>query len=173
MQFEHGQTVKTRITKPSVQVRATAPAQAILHDPVIFRLEVANTGSATAQDVVLTDELPDGLQFIDGKPTPKPEKPLTWKLGDLAPGQTRRVEYQAISKQTGAFRNKAEVKAAGGVRQKASSGVTVGEAKLTSPQDWATATARQSTDTLSDHGEQSRHDRGDERAGVRRAAVRD
>jgi uncharacterized repeat protein (TIGR01451 family) len=130
VQFEHGQTVKTRIAKPSVRLRATAPAQAVLHDPIIFHLDVTNTGPATARDVVVTDELPDGLQFIDGKPAPKPEKPLTWKLGDLAPGQTRRIEYQAISKQTGTFRNKAEVKAAGGAQQKAEASVTVGEAKL-------------------------------------------
>ena len=129
VQFEHGQTVKTRIAKPGVRLRATAPARP-LHDPIVFRLEVTNTGPAIAKDVVVTDELPDGLQFIDGKPAPKPEKPLTWKLGDLAPGQSRSVEYQAISKQTGTFRNKAEVKAAGGVQQKASASVTVGEAKL-------------------------------------------
>jgi uncharacterized repeat protein (TIGR01451 family) len=130
VQFEHGQTVKTRIAKPGVRVRATAPAQALLHDPIIFRLDVTNTGPATAKDVVLTDELPDGLQFIDGKPSPKPEKPLTWKLGDLPPGQSRHLEYQVISKQTGTFHNKAEVKAAGGVHQKARASLTVGEAKL-------------------------------------------
>src|SRR6185437_7435224 len=130
VQFEHGQTVKTRIAKASVGVRVIAPAQATLYQALTFRLEVTNTGPAPAKDVVVTDELPAGLEFLDGKPYPKPEKPLTWKLGELAPGQTRRIEYQAMSRQTGTFTNKVEVTAAGGVRQKASANVTVGEAKL-------------------------------------------
>jgi uncharacterized repeat protein (TIGR01451 family) len=130
VQYEHGQTVKTRVIKPGLKVRVTAPAQAILYHALTFRLEVANTGTVLAKDVVLTDDLPTGLEFVSGKPEPKPEKPLTWKLGDLAAGRTRIIEYQAISKKAGTFRNKAEVKAAGGVHQKASASVTVGEAKL-------------------------------------------
>ncbi len=133
VQFEHGQTVKTRIARPGVRLRVTAPAQALLHESITFRLEVTNTGPSLARDVVLTDELPKGLEFIGvvkGSPDPKPEAPLTWKLGDLAAGQTRRIEYQAISKQIGTFHDKAEVTAAGGVRQKASASITVGEAKL-------------------------------------------
>lgn len=130
VQFEHGQSVKTRIAKPGLQVRATAPARASLYHEVIFRLEVSNTGQAVAKDVVLTDELPAELEFYVGKPHPKPDKPLTWKLGDLAPGQTRRIEYQAISKKTGTFHNRAQVTAAGGLRRQASADVTVGEAKL-------------------------------------------
>ncbi len=130
VQFEQGQTVTTRIARPRLQVRATAPARAFLHDSITFRLEVTNTGPAPARDVVLTDELPAGLEFVKGEPYPKPEQPLTWKLGDLAPGQTRRVEYQAISKQTGTFANKAEVKAAGGLHETAAAKVVVGEAKL-------------------------------------------
>lgn len=130
VQFEHGQTVKTRIAKAGLQVRASAPKQASLYHEVIFRLEVSNTGQAIAKDVVLTDELPAELEFIDGKPRPKPDKPLTWKLGDLPPGQTRRIEYQAIAKKTGTFHNKAEATAAGGLRRQASADVTVGEAKL-------------------------------------------
>jgi uncharacterized repeat protein (TIGR01451 family) len=130
VQFEQGQTVATRIARPRLQVRATAPAQAFLHDSITFRLEIANTGSTPARDVVVTDELPAGLEFVKGQPYPKPEQPLTWKLGNLAPGQTRRIEYQAISKQTGTFANKVEVKAAGGVHEIASARVVVGEAKL-------------------------------------------
>ena len=130
VQFEHGQAVKTRIARPRVQFRASAPAQAMLHDSISFQLEVRNTGPMPVKDVVVTDELPDGLEFLNSKPDPAQEHPLTWKLGELAPGQSRRIEYQVISKKAGTWANKAELKAAGGVQEKASASVTVGEAKL-------------------------------------------
>jgi uncharacterized repeat protein (TIGR01451 family) len=78
----------------------------------------------------VNDELPAGLTFVSGKPEPNPEKPLTWKLGDVPPHQTRRIEYQVIAKETGTFRNNAKVTAAGGASLTNSAAVTVAEAKL-------------------------------------------
>jgi uncharacterized repeat protein (TIGR01451 family) len=131
VQFEHGQTIKTRIAKPSLGLRIIVPPRAVLPDPIALRLEVTNTGSMPAKDVVLKDELPDGLVFGKSNPELKgAEKPLIWKLGTLMPGQTRRVELQAIPTQAGTFTNQAEVTAAGGVSRKTSTEIIVGEAKL-------------------------------------------
>jgi uncharacterized repeat protein (TIGR01451 family) len=130
VQFEHGQRVTTRIVKPGVQVKVTVPTQAILYQSISFRIEVVNTGAVPLRDVVVTDELPEGLEFVEGKPAPKPEKPLTWRLGDLPPNQTRRIEYQVISKQNGIFRNKAKVTADGGASSTDSAAVSVVEPKL-------------------------------------------
>src|SRR5262249_41438369 len=113
VQFEHGQTIKTRVAKPSLGLRFIAPPRAVLPDPIALRLEVTNTGSMPAKDVVLKDELPDGLVF--GKSNPEltgSEKPLIWNLGTLMPGQTRRVELQVIPTQAGTYTNQAEVTAA-------------------------------------------------------------
>jgi uncharacterized repeat protein (TIGR01451 family) len=131
VQFEHGQTVRTKTTRPVLAVRATAPARAALYDPVTFRLEVSNTGTVPARDVVVTDELPAGLDFVKGKPEPRPDRPLTWKLGDLGPGKTAQVEYEALCKETGEHSNRVQVTAAGGVRRQTSCSVRVGEPKLT------------------------------------------
>ncbi len=130
VQFEHGQKVTTRIAKPSVSAKSTAQPKAMRYEAVTFRIDVANTGAAPLRNVVVNDELPAGLQFVSGKPEPNPEKPLTWKLGDVPPHQTRRIEYQAIAKETGTFRNKAKVTAAGGASVTDSAAVTVGEPKL-------------------------------------------
>jgi uncharacterized repeat protein (TIGR01451 family) len=129
VQFEHGQKVTTRIAKPSVRVKVTAPAQAMRYEAVSFRIEVANMGDAPLRNAVVSDELPAALEFVSGKPEPSAEKPLTWKLGDVPPHQTRQIEYQAIVKQTGTFRNKAKATASG-VSATDSAAVTVGEAKL-------------------------------------------
>lgn len=130
VQFEHGQKITTRIAKPGVQVKVTAPAQAIRYESFQFRIEVVNTGAVPLRNVVVTDELPTGLEFVDGKPAPNSEKPLTWKLGDLPPNQTRRIEYQVISKQTGTFHNNAKATADGGANAIGSATVTVVEPKL-------------------------------------------
>jgi uncharacterized repeat protein (TIGR01451 family) len=130
VQFEHGQKVTTRIAKPSVRAKATAPPQAMRYQEITFGIEVANTGTSPLRDVVVNDELPAGLVFVSGKPEPNAEKPLTWKLGDVPPRQTRHIEYKAISQQTGTFRNNAKVAAAGGASAKDSAAVTVGEPKL-------------------------------------------
>jgi uncharacterized repeat protein (TIGR01451 family) len=131
VQFEHGQTIKTRIAKPSLGLRIVVPPRAVLPDPIALRLEVTNTGSMPAKDVVLTDELPDSLVYGSSKPAlDGSEKPLVWKLGTLKPREMRRVELQVIPTKAGTFTNKAEVKAAGGVSRKARADITVGEAKL-------------------------------------------
>lgn len=147
VQFEHGQKVTTRIAKagetpalhsatvppdkPRVRVKITAPAQAILYREILFHIEVANPGSVPLRNVVVSSELPEGLEFVGGKPEPGgEEKPLTWKLGDLPPHQTRRLECRVISKQAGKFRTKAKATAEGGTNAADRADVTVGEAKL-------------------------------------------
>ena len=130
VQFEHGQCVRTRLTKSELRLQKEGPKQALLYDPLKYRLEVTNTGSAPATDVVVTDTLPDGLDFSDSTPSTKGDNPLTWKLGTIPAGQSRKIEYSVFAKKGGTLTNKAVVTAAGGQRQEASSTVVIGEAKL-------------------------------------------
>src|SRR5262249_13719761 len=105
-------------------------ARAPLYDFVTFRLEVTNAGPGPVRGVRLTDTLPEGLDFQNSRPATGGENPLSWDLGDLAPGQTRRVEYSAIPKKTGTFTNRAVVPAAGGLRQESSARLWIGEPRL-------------------------------------------
>jgi len=158
--FEHGQTVRTRVTPGGVpktipvpipvptppatadlQLRVTGPAQAVQSDAVTFILEVTNAGRADAANVVLTG-LPD-KEFTHGGSTPKEdsENPLTWKLGQLRPGQTVRVKCEMLAlipdKTSMLLQYKAEVRDASARVTGASARVMVnerpmaGEAKLT------------------------------------------
>ena len=130
VQFEHGQKVTTRIAKPGASVKLTVPAQAILYESIPFRIEVVNTETVALRNVVVTEELPAGLEFVSAKPEPSGDKPLTWKLGDLAPHQTRRIECEVISKKEGKFTTKVKVTAEGGATATDSAAVTVGKADL-------------------------------------------
>jgi uncharacterized repeat protein (TIGR01451 family) len=91
---------------------------------------VTNTGRAPARNVKLTDTLPDWVDLLNSKPANTGGDALTWDLGDLRPGETRRVEYLVAAKKVGAFTNRAVVEARGGLRQESSATVEVGEAAL-------------------------------------------
>jgi uncharacterized repeat protein (TIGR01451 family) len=128
--FEHGQCVTTRVSRPQLTVRKTGPTEASLNDMLTFRITVTNTGSVEANDVVLVETLPAGLQH-GHEPFDKP-KQLTWRLGSLAPGKSHTVEYQATARATGALRTAAEATAAGGILSDvARHTVTVGNRVMT------------------------------------------
>jgi uncharacterized repeat protein (TIGR01451 family) len=130
VQFEHGECVVTRVNRPGLDLRKSAPREAPLYDPITFRLEVRNTGRARARGVKVTDTLPEGLEFLNSKPATRGENPLTWDLGELAPGASRVIEYTAVGKKTGSYTNRALVEAGGGLRREARATVRVGESKL-------------------------------------------
>jgi uncharacterized repeat protein (TIGR01451 family) len=139
--FEHGQCVTTRVggpappVQPGLTIRKTAQRnQVLLYDAVLFRIEVTNSGSAPLDDVVVTDVLPRELRYETATPAPAtaPEQRslLRWNLGTVPPGEKRVIDYRALALQEGIFSNRAVVTAAGGLRQEASSSITVGKEKL-------------------------------------------
>jgi len=132
VQFEHGECVLTKIAapiasppagQPRLQVRKTGPAQAVLHDPISYQLVVTNAGAAAVQAVELTDQMPEGME--DGK-TGKSR--LTWSVGTLGAGESRRYEYQVITKKAGRLCNRAVV-TAGELRDETETCVEVRESK--------------------------------------------
>jgi uncharacterized repeat protein (TIGR01451 family) len=156
VQFEHGECVRTRLAKPgtaasatpptpsnpprplptgtpalsSLRVRTGGPTRVGVNDLVSFWIDIANTGSASLADVVVTDKLPDGLDFLDSTPPTDVSQTPRWDLGALGPGQTRRIAYRAVAKRGGSFTNHAEVTAAGGIKESAEATVAVDQAKL-------------------------------------------
>jgi uncharacterized repeat protein (TIGR01451 family) len=113
VQFEHGECVTTRITRPQLALRKTGPTEASVGEALTFRITVNNTGSAPAADVVLVESLVAGLQLGQEPFDRRTEK--TWRLGTLAPGQSETVEYQATARQAGRLCTAAEATAAGGI----------------------------------------------------------
>jgi uncharacterized repeat protein (TIGR01451 family) len=124
VQFEHGQCVRTQITRPGLSLRKLGPTQAVLYDSLTYQLIVTNTGAAEVTGVMLTDTLPAGLEHASGKNL------LSWDIGTLGPGQSRRVEYQVIAKKADRLCNQAVATAAGGLKEEVSHCVTVTEPRL-------------------------------------------
>ena len=65
-------------------------------DTVTYTLTVKNEGSAAANDVVVTDQLPDGVTFVSATaPCAEAAGTVTCALGSLAAGATRTVTITA------------------------------------------------------------------------------
>ncbi len=131
VQFDHGQCVQTRVVGPDLRFRLLGKSDAQVGDPLTYQIEVTNAGQGQARGVRVDISLPPGLEYYSKSPSAKSHNSLTANLGTLAPGQTRRVEYQVLATRQGTLDTRAVVTAEGGLRQKADSVVTVGEAKLT------------------------------------------
>jgi uncharacterized repeat protein (TIGR01451 family) len=66
-------------------------------DEVTYTITVHNAGEGDADGVVLTDELPEELEFMDGTEQPRYREPatVTWPAFDLAAGEERSVTVTA------------------------------------------------------------------------------
>ena len=71
--------------KPVLTCEKCGPAEVCPGDPVHYTITVTNHGSCTAEEVVVTDNVPEGLEHSSNLRT------LVYKLGSLEPCQTKQV----------------------------------------------------------------------------------
>jgi uncharacterized repeat protein (TIGR01451 family) len=131
VRYEHGVCVETQLTPgaqpprpPLLELRKEGPDQAVSGTSILMRLIVHNRGESPAEDVVVVDDLPEGLEHAEAG------QRLSFVLGRIEPGQQRVVEYRALAKRVGQWTNHARVQARGGVQAFASQTITVFEPKL-------------------------------------------
>lgn len=89
-----GNTVLT-VAAPRVRIRPEqADSTEVSGDLIFYRLVLVNEGSGLARNLVVTEQLPSELQFVNSDPTLSPQdapgasQRLTWRVPDLAPGDT-------------------------------------------------------------------------------------
>ncbi|MEK7639611.1 MAG: SdrD B-like domain-containing protein [Patescibacteria group bacterium] len=77
-------------TNPVLQLRkSVSKATVAPGDTVTYTVEIKNTGTGSAINVILTDLLPVGFAFKGTDLTTK-----EWKLGDIGVGETKTVSYK-------------------------------------------------------------------------------
>lgn len=91
--------------KPILTCELCGPEEVCPGDPVHYTFSVTNRGSCTAEDVVVTDNVPDGLEHSSCLRT------LTFKLGCLEPCQTKKVNMCFTAVKRGKVCNTASVSA--------------------------------------------------------------
>jgi uncharacterized repeat protein (TIGR01451 family) len=57
-----------------------------------YTLRVYNDGPAESQDVIVVDDLPDGVTLKSATPPPSSITPLTWSLGSIQAGGSREIQ---------------------------------------------------------------------------------
>ena len=106
------------VVKANIELTKTEPADVLICDPIPTTLTVKNSGSSPLTGVQIADSLPAGLT-ADGKSS------LSFDIGNLAPGESRDVKYNAAASATGKLVNSAKATSAEGVSAEASAATTV------------------------------------------------
>jgi len=110
----NGSTLKTW-TAPDLAIRKTGPEIAGLGTTVVYGIEVSNPGDMPVQEVLVTDELPASLSYLDSNPTAEVAgRQLQWRIGELGAGESRLVELSCRVEQRQDIVNSATATADGG-----------------------------------------------------------
>lgn len=105
-------SASTVVRQPALAVTKTGPGLRYLGRPATFDISVANRGDAPANNTILTDALPAGLDFMSADNGGQfGNGRVAWDLGSIAPGQSKMVRVTAMPRQRGRFENVAMARA--------------------------------------------------------------
>lgn len=99
----------TEVVEAKLSIIKTIPADALICDTIPLKLIVQNSGTGTAKNVKVVDELPAGLKTMDGKTQ------LVYNIDALGAGQTKELTANLRADKTGKYTNKAVATADGGL----------------------------------------------------------
>lgn len=96
--------------EPSVSIEWVVPQMGKLGQPMPCQILVRNTGPVLVHNVNVKHTMATGVTHRQSEPVPLVENNhLTWTLGTLEPGQTKRIDVQLISQLKGAINCQAQV----------------------------------------------------------------
>lgn len=98
----------TNCGQPVICIKKYGPACACLYCPIAYRIDVCNTGSAIAYDVIVQDNIPEGLSHSSGYHC------LTYQLGNMCPGDSKTILLDLCASKPGTVTNTATVSYCGG-----------------------------------------------------------
>jgi uncharacterized repeat protein (TIGR01451 family) len=108
-----GHTTKTWMGA-RLEITKSAPARGQVNEPFDYVLEIHNPSDVDARDVVVTDELPEGLEYVSSSPeADRSGRMLRWEAGTLPGGGRRSMTVTVRPTRTGTFTNCAETMAPG------------------------------------------------------------
>ena len=83
---------------PSVTIEKIAPAEIQVNKPATFEVVVRNTGPVPAENVEVTDVVPQGTQLISTTPKTNvgPRGEILWKVGDLKPSEEAKLQVELM-----------------------------------------------------------------------------
>lgn len=116
------------VVLPQVDLAVTGPRLRYLDRRATYVFKITNPGSAPANNVTISDQIPQGFKFVtasDGGRHDFTTRTVSWFLGDLPPGQSREVNLEVVAVNTGEHKHKITVTAARGLKTEAEAATRV------------------------------------------------
>lgn len=96
--FQTPASVRTVCTRPVLSVEHVIPQKVLIGSDVPLKIRVTNTGTGAASNVILQEDVPDGLTHPAGHQ-------LEYEVGFLKPGETRELDLVLKAAKAGVVRN--------------------------------------------------------------------
>jgi uncharacterized repeat protein (TIGR01451 family) len=107
--FSAAASARTTSTRPQLVVRTSMPSQVLIGEQVALIITISNPGSGTATGVVLSEQIPAGLRHSSGND-------LEYEVGDLKPGDTKKLELTLTAARAGKITNVLTARGEGNLR---------------------------------------------------------
>ena len=118
-------------TSPELSIRKTGPDSSGVGQSVIYRIDVTNPGDLATGGVVVTDEIPSGLNYVGSTPSAElTGRTLRWNLGTLPPRGSSTIEVRHTAARSGSVTSCAEAIASDGLKARDCVTTTVGTATV-------------------------------------------
>jgi len=104
---------------PKIELTVSGPGMRYLDRHAVYTFRVTNPGTATANNVRLMNEVPQGFTFAAASGDGRHDfvsRTVSWYLGDLPAGQSQEVTLDLVAVNVGEHKNKATVTGARGIK---------------------------------------------------------
>ena len=109
VRFDTDVSARSTVTRPRLAVTATGSQQVLIGEELKLMVTVSNPGSGVATGVVLEERVPAGLQHPAGAE-------LEYPVGDLRPGESRKLELKLSARRPGPATNVLVARAEGNLK---------------------------------------------------------
>ncbi len=106
-------SAKARCTRPELALRLSSKSQVHAGDQHLVQVELSNPGSGEATGIMLLETVPEGVSHEAGPA-------LEFEVGNLSPGQSRKLELVLTAEQAGRVTNVMTARADAGLQVQAS-----------------------------------------------------
>lgn len=124
VKFAAQASVRTISTQPKLSIKQTAAPEVLGGDTTTIVIDITNTGSGTAKDVRLEEDVPGIFRHLTGASA------LQQDVGDLAPGETLRFEIELTALAAGKANNVVRATSANSATAESSTPIEIRAPKL-------------------------------------------
>lgn len=125
-------TARTTCTQPQLSLRHEAPESVLVGQEFQMNIILENRGNGPAEEVVLLEDVPEGLDFGTG------QKELEYPIGTLRPGEVRQVPLRLRASSVGHVKNVLVATGAGKLQAETTVNMRIVSPQLTLAIDGAT-----------------------------------